>query len=201
MAIIKYVPNTLSIMRIILSSSLLVLWLLLPAGFVLSPLFLVIYTFAGITDMIDGPIARKFNVVTPLGANLDGIADYFFVAIAIFLIVPALNIYPVLIVTIVVMLILMKGAAIFIGYIRHKQVIMLHTYGAKTGAMLAFLLPLIIHFTGFDENILVVFMGMYVFLFLSEEILVNTVSAEADRDVTSLRQAWKVRKEKKRQGK
>lgn len=187
----KYVPNVLSCTRIILALSL----LFIPA---LTPLFLTIYTIAGITDMVDGPLARKYNVASPLGANLDGIADYTFVAIALFRIVPALDFYPLVIISVVATLIVMKGIGLIVGYIRYRQIMMMHTYASKTAAMVAFLLPLIIHFTGFDENIIVAFFGLYVFLFLAEEILINLVLPEPTRDISSFRHAWRVRNEMKR---
>ena len=37
--------------------------------------FMVIYTFCGITDLIDGPIARKMNATSTVGTVLDTIGD------------------------------------------------------------------------------------------------------------------------------
>lgn len=37
--------------------------------------FLAIYVFCGFTDLIDGPIARKTNSTSPLGATLDTVGD------------------------------------------------------------------------------------------------------------------------------
>ncbi|MCL2197405.1 MAG: CDP-alcohol phosphatidyltransferase family protein [Defluviitaleaceae bacterium] len=200
MKIIKYVPNTLSITRIILATSLLVLWFILPAGFVLSPLFLTIYIIAGITDMIDGPIARKFNVATPLGANLDGLGDYMLTAISIFLIVPELvyrGLSPMIVTIIVATIIILKGFGVLVGYIRYGQLMMMHTYASKTGAMLAFLLPLFLHLTGFNENLIVGLFGIYVFLFLLEELAIIAVMPEARRDIGGIYQAWRIRQQSK----
>ena len=41
----------------------------------LSECFFCFYTFAGITDVLDGFIARRFNMVTDLGKFLDPLAD------------------------------------------------------------------------------------------------------------------------------
>lgn len=40
-----------------------------------SPLYLGVYCFCGFTDLIDGPIARKTNSSSALGAALDTIGD------------------------------------------------------------------------------------------------------------------------------
>ena len=37
--------------------------------------FFIIYTYCGISDMLDGTIARKTETSTELGSILDGLAD------------------------------------------------------------------------------------------------------------------------------
>ena len=47
---------------------------------VLSPVFYVLYLMAGLSDMVDGIIARKTNSVSEFGSRFDSIADLVFVA-------------------------------------------------------------------------------------------------------------------------
>ena len=156
-----------------------------------------IYTLAGITDMIDGPLARKFNVTSSLGANLDGIADYIFVAVAIFRLVPVIDFDMVLIAIIVGGLVVLKSVGVIVGYVRYKQLMMMHTYASKTAAMLAFLFPLALVGFGIDPNVLLFFLGIYVYLFLLEEIAINLVMPEPDRNVSGIYEALKIRRRKK----
>jgi CDP-diacylglycerol--glycerol-3-phosphate 3-phosphatidyltransferase len=187
----KYIPNALSISRIILALSLL---FITPLSF----LFLVVYTIAGITDMIDGPIARKFNVTSPLGANLDGIADYTFVGVAIFRILPVIidRFNMILVIIVLTGLIVLKVAGMILGYIRYRQLMMMHTYAAKTAAMLAFLFPLVLVGLGLDENLLLFFLGIYIYLFLLEEIAINLVMPEPRRDITGIYEAINIMRQK-----
>ena len=67
-------PNKLTILRTILIPFFLVamLWDAVPYG---NWIALVIFAAASITDMLDGKIARKYNLVTNFGKFMDPLAD------------------------------------------------------------------------------------------------------------------------------
>ena len=67
----KNIPNILSVFRIILVPIFAYIFL----GLNNIPLACGVYILAGLTDIIDGYIARKFNFITRLGTVLDPIAD------------------------------------------------------------------------------------------------------------------------------
>ena len=66
------------------------------AGLLLCPVaewpFWVLYAFCGISDMVDGWLARKLEAVTTAGAVLDSVADIIFVACCAFRLLPVLEI-------------------------------------------------------------------------------------------------------------
>lgn len=64
----KSIANYISISRILL---VLALIFIEP----LSTTFYIIYFISGISDILDGFIARKYNVTSTLGEKLDSIAD------------------------------------------------------------------------------------------------------------------------------
>lgn len=76
--IIKYIPNTLSIIRIILIPLILVFTIKNNMKIAIT-----LTIIAAITDTLDGRIARHFNVVSKLGTKLDVVADKLFAGILI----------------------------------------------------------------------------------------------------------------------
>ena len=73
-------PNTLSLIRVLLVpafvASLLFMRNIAVWGFIVPA---VVYILTGITDMLDGKIARKYHLVTDFGKFIDPLADKFMV--------------------------------------------------------------------------------------------------------------------------
>jgi len=168
----KYVPNMLSFMRLIL---LIPLMLLTP--FELS--FMIIYVVAGVTDMIDGPIARKFDVVSQFGATLDASADILFIFVVLFRILPLIDLLPWMVVWIVI-IIIMKALSSIIGYIRHKRFILLHTYANKFFVFALFLFP--IFFSLMETAVVITVLLVIATIAFAEDIYINATSIEVDLD-------------------
>ena len=106
-----------------------------------SPAFYFLYVTAGITDMIDGEVARKTNTVSEFGAKLDTAADFVFVAVCLIKLIPSLNVPKWLYVWIAVIA-LIKGINIVSGYVMRKEFVAAHTVMNKVTGILLFLLPL-----------------------------------------------------------
>lgn len=67
---LKHIPNILTLIRLILIVPIVVF--ITSEQYVLAIIFLLL---SGITDVLDGAIARKFNLITDLGKLLDPFAD------------------------------------------------------------------------------------------------------------------------------
>lgn len=67
---LKYVPNTLTILRFLLIPP--IVYTIACENFVLALVFLIL---SAITDVLDGAIARKFNLITDFGKLVDPLAD------------------------------------------------------------------------------------------------------------------------------
>ena len=174
---VKYIPNALSITRIFLIIAFIIVAILDSA---LAPVAMILFLIAGLTDMLDGPIARYTNTATELGAVLDSVADHFMILVAVFVLVPAVGLWSFLIPTIWVAL-ASKLISLIPALIKHRQIFFIHTTLSKTAAVLL-LLGAVIHFSlhsfvspqlAVDVlNIYLLIMIFIVFINSIEEILI-----------------------------
>jgi len=93
-------PNSITLIRLAVIPVLFLL--LLSPGRILSMIIAVLFIMAAITDLIDGYVARKYNIVTTMGKFLDPIADKLVVTTAMIMLIPIGRI-PAWIVAIIIM--------------------------------------------------------------------------------------------------
>ena len=134
----KHIANILTGCRIFGS----ILLLFFPA---FSLDFYITYLLCGFSDMVDGTIARKTNSTSKFGSKLDTIADFIFVEVSLFKLLPAIHIPRWFLIWGGVIAVI-KISNIIWGYVSKKQFISLHTIMNKVTGLLLFLLPLTIPF-------------------------------------------------------
>ena len=108
---------------------------------VFSPIFYVLYLIAGLSDMVDGIIARKTDSVSECGSRFDSIADFVFVAVCLIKILPVMDISIWLCVWTAIIA-LIKIINIISGYAKQKRYVAVHTTMNKVTGVLLFMLPL-----------------------------------------------------------
>lgn len=108
---------------------------------VLSPWFYAFYITAGVSDMVDGWVARKTNTVSEFGSKLDTVADIIFVVVCLLRLLPVLHL-PVWIYVWVGIITCIKVFNIVYSYIVRKQFLADHSILNKVTGALLFLLPL-----------------------------------------------------------
>jgi len=112
---------------------------------VFSPEFYTLYIIAGVSDMIDGEVARKTGTVSEFGSKFDTAADFVFVVVCLIKVVPAIQAPTWLIVWIIVIAVI-KVINLISGYIMRKEIVVLHTEMNKVTGMLLFVLPITLTF-------------------------------------------------------
>lgn len=112
---------------------------------VFSAAFYSLYISAGVSDMIDGWVARKTNTASEFGAKLDTMADIVFVIVCLFKLLPVMDI-PVWLYVWIGVIALIKVINIVSGYVVQKQFVAIHSLMNKVTGVLLFLLPLTFSF-------------------------------------------------------
>ena len=143
--------NIITGIRIVLSAAL----LFCP---VFSPTFYALYIAAGISDMIDGAMARKTGTVSEFGSRLDTVADIVFAAVCLIKVLPVLH-APLWLYLWIAVIACMKAANIAVGYIRRKKFPSVHSVINKVTGGLLFLFPLTLTFIDLKYSAAVVCMA------------------------------------------
>ena len=130
--------NRITVFRILCSIAL----LLCP---VFSTVFYTLYVIAGVSDMVDGWVARRTQTASELGSKLDTIADVVFVIACLVKLLPVLDI-PVWLYVWIGIIALIKGINIISGYIVQKRFVSVHSTMNKVTGLLLFVLPLTVTF-------------------------------------------------------
>ena len=107
----------------------------------LSPWFYVLYITAGLSDMVDGWVARKTNTVSEFGSKLDTVADIIFVVVCLVKLLPVLHL-PVWIYVWIGLIACIKVFNIAYSYVVWKQFLSDHSILNKVTGALLFFLPL-----------------------------------------------------------
>ncbi|MBE5852782.1 MAG: CDP-alcohol phosphatidyltransferase family protein [Lachnospiraceae bacterium] len=144
----KYLANVVTSLRIVGS----ILMMFAP---VFSFWFGILYLFCGVTDMIDGSIARLTHTVSKSGERLDSVADAVFMIIAFIKLLPVIQLPKWLWIWIAIIGII-KIANIITGLVSKEKQIDLHTKWNKLTGLLLFLLPMTLAFIALEYSVIVV---------------------------------------------
>ena len=128
---LKYIPNILTVLRFLLIPA--ILQFLVHDQFILAIIFL---TLSGITDILDGTIARKFNFITNFGKLIDPLADKI-TQLSILWMLVSKNIIPLWILVIV----LLKEATMVAGasFLYGKELVVSSKWYGKASTVLFYL--------------------------------------------------------------
>ncbi len=152
--------------------------------------FLIIYLLCGITDLIDGPIARKTNNTSELGAKLDSLGDTL-TYLAMGKTVVLSHIIPVK--TAVWFLIPLTAMLVsgLISKIKFHSFILTHTISSKIFGGGCFLIPFAIHLSTLSVHIVLLWLVGMVCAF--EMLAIQISATEPSPDTKSLYQMKKVK--------
>lgn len=108
----------------------------------LSPAFYVVYTICGLSDGIDGTIARKMGTSSEFGARLDSVSDITFYLVMFIKLMPVLwDAMPMWLWYLVGVVLAVRVCAYALAYLKYHTMAAIHTYVNKVTGALVFLIP------------------------------------------------------------
>ena len=117
--------------------------------------FYVLYLLCGLSDVLDGIIARKTHAVSSFGAKLDTFADFIFVAILLIKIWLEMDVLIWLWIWIIAIGGI-KTVNVIGGFVLAKRFIVEHTFLNKFTGVLLFLLPFTLVWVDLNYSAMVV---------------------------------------------
>ena len=139
MCAIRWIPNIITSVRIAGTLGL----LLTP---IFSPGFFVLYTICGVSDILDGMVARACGATSELGARLDSVADLLFNGVMLLRLVPVLlRLLPMAVWGIAVLAVGLRVAAYVTAGVKFRRFPSLHTYANKATSAGVFVVPYLIN--------------------------------------------------------
>ena len=112
---------------------------------VFSVAFYSLYIAAGLSDMIDGWVARRTHTASEFGAKLDTVADFVFVVVCLVKLLPVMDV-PVWLYVWIGIIAVIKIINIVSGYVVQKRFVAVHSVMNKVTGVLLFVLPLTLSF-------------------------------------------------------
>ncbi len=135
MKFVKWIPDILTVLRLLGAVCLIIVE---P----LSVSFYIVYTASGISDVLDGCIARATGNTSELGAKLDSLADLAFYAVMLIRIFPLLlKLLPKWIWFWVAGILIIRLSSYFVAALKYRRFASLHTYLNKATGLAVFLVP------------------------------------------------------------
>ncbi|MDO4189752.1 MAG: CDP-alcohol phosphatidyltransferase family protein, partial [Lachnospiraceae bacterium] len=107
--------------------------------------FYACYLLAGITDMVDGSVARGLETESEFGEKLDTIADFIFVLAALYKLLPAIALATGIWIWTGIIAVV-KVINIISGFVVQKRFVAVHSLANKITGIALFLLPLTLPF-------------------------------------------------------
>ena len=180
-------PNLVSMIRILIAP---ILFVFAFQG--MENWFLGALLFSGFTDVVDGFLARKFKMITPLGAHLDSWGDftiYSTMAACAWILWPEITQRELLYYALILFSFLLPA---LVGLVKFGKLTGYHTWAVKVAVLATFVgyVALYAELASWPfmlASILCVIAG-------TEEILITFIVHEERTDVRSVRAAWQIKK-------
>ncbi len=143
----------------------------------------MLYAYCGISDFVDGTIAKRMKQESEFGAKLDSVSDTAFFFSVILTILPAVVVPKWLWIS-TAGISLIRVTTYIIGYIKYRRFASLHTYANKITGFFLFFTPVLCRVLGIEKTGIIV--CIFAFLSACEELVITVIEKELNPDRGSL---------------
>lgn len=174
----KYITfaNIITVIRVLLAP---VLFNVKPFGVA----FFIIYAVCGISDLLDGIIARKTHTESKFGSILDSFAD--FVVLCIVVTILSINIVIAdFIIYWIISIVCIKAVSLIVGGIKYKKAAFLHTLANKFAGIVIFLAVFLIAIV--NVEVVLIILCVITSVAAIEELAIQVISKELDLNIKSV---------------
>ncbi|WP_202903309.1 CDP-alcohol phosphatidyltransferase family protein [Gorillibacterium massiliense] len=166
----KHAANWISVTRIAFIPVLLL-------SFRFTPLFVAVYLLCGLSDVLDGFVARKTKTASAFGARLDSAADGLFCALIVVYVLSKLPVSGNAFIFMAVAAAAIRGVNLAFSASKYGEPASLHTWGNKLTGVFLFAAPLFVAYGWWEYLWLPC---SFAVLSAAEESLIHATSVELD---------------------
>ncbi len=178
MALIRHIPNIITSLRIVGTATLL---FTRP----LSKSFYFLYFFTGLTDVLDGFIARRLHISSDFGSKLDSVADMLFYAVMLCAVFPVLwELLPLGIWYLLAVVLVVRACSYITAAIKYHRFASTHTWLNKLTGVSVFSIPFVLLLP--CDIALCWCICIISGLASAEELMIHLVSKKYDPNVKSI---------------
>jgi len=174
----RNLPNLITCSRIAMS----------PFLFSFEPLsfgFYALYSICGLSDVLDGAIARCFDMKSPIGAKLDSIADLLFYSCMTLSLWDCLTAtLPVELWWMLALILCLRAVSYVIAAVKYRKFSSVHSYLNKATGFCVFLIPYMCKFEFFCLYCFLV--GFLAIVASCEEIFIHVKMGKYEEDRKTL---------------
>jgi CDP-diacylglycerol--glycerol-3-phosphate 3-phosphatidyltransferase len=147
--------------------------------------FIIVYIAIGITDVLDGLIARMLGCESDFGAKLDSIADFVFYSIFVFVLLKLyFSMLEIAHLFALMAVVFIRLINMLLTKLKYKKVVFIHTIANKASGVIIYFMPIVFLFT---RNDIIIWIVLTIVLIAAiEELLITVKYTKPDLNRTSI---------------
>lgn len=173
----KNIPNGLSVFRIIFSVFLIPLMSDKTA-------FIMLYLLLGLSDFLDGYIARKYKYESNFGAKLDSSGDLVFYITLMWIYYLSYNKIILANINIIAIIVIIRFGSMLISFMKNKKIAFLHTILNKISGLIIYIFPVAMY--GFENKSFIKVVLFIALIAAIEEMFIIIVFRNPDVNIKSI---------------